>query len=62
MRKNYPLLFEEYGFIIKYLQLLMLFKIKRVKVAIGNYEEIIASSGGNDFILSAFRLIYTILF
>ena len=62
IRKNYPLVFQTYGFAIKYLQLLMFFKIKRVKVAVSNFEEIIASSGGHDFILSAFRLIYVILF
>ena len=40
-RKQFPFI----GLIVKELQLLMFFKIKRVKIAISNYEEIIASNG-----------------
>ena len=50
------------GVIVKELQLLMFFKIKRVKVATLNYEEIIASNGKHDFVLSFVKLMYVILF
>ena len=62
MRKNYPYIFDMYGIFIKILQLLMFFKIKRVRTAISNFEEIIVSNGRHDFILNGFRLIYVILF
>ena len=62
IRTNFPEQFEAHPFIIKGLQLLMFFKIKRVQVAISNFEEIIASKGSRDFLLSAFRLVYVILF
>lgn len=62
VRKNLPGVFENKDFIIKFTQLLMFFKIKRVRIAISNFEEIIASNGGHDFLLSAFRLMYVILF
>ena len=57
-RKKFPWI----GLIVKELQLLMFFKIKRVKIAISNYEEIIASNGKHDFLLSFFKLMYVILF
>ena len=62
MRKNFPHVFEGNDIIIKFAQLLMFFKIKRVKIALSNFEEIISSNGGHDFLLSAFRLMYVILF
>ena len=62
MRKNYPGLFGNHGFSIKICQLLMFFKIKRVKVALLNFEEIITSHGGHDYILKIFRLIFVIFF
>ena len=57
-REKYPWI----GSILKELQLLMFFKIKRVKIAILNFEEITASNGKHDYLLSFFRLMYVILF
>ena len=54
--------FPKLGFVLKIAQLLMFFKIKRVKIAITNYEEIIASGGKHDYLLSACKLIYVTLF
>ena len=51
-----------FGLILKYFQLLMFFKIKRVKTAIMNYEEIIASNGKHDFFLSFCKMMYVIIF
>ena len=62
LRKSYPTLFDEHEITIKYLQLMLFFKLKRVTIAINNFEEIISSKGGHDFILSAFRLLYVIFF
>ena len=62
LRKNYPLLFEHHAFAIKVAQLLMFFKIKRVKIALSNFEEIITSQGGHDYILKILRLIFVIFF
>ena len=62
MRKNYPGYFEHHNFAIKVCQLLMFFKIKRVKTALLNFEEIITSHGGHDYILKIFRLIFVIFF
>ena len=55
-------LFPEISLILKCLQLLMFFKIKRVKIAIKNYEEIIASNGEHDFLLSFIKLLYVVIF
>ena len=57
-RKKYPCI----GEIVKVLQLLMFFKLKRVQIAISNFEEIIASNGKHDYVLSFFKLMYVILF
>ena len=54
--------FPELTSFLKCLQLLLFFKLKRVKIAISNYEEIIASNGKHDFLLSACKLMYVILF
>ena len=54
--------FPELALLLKSLQLLLFFKLKRVKIAISNYEEIIASNGKHDFLLSACKLMYVILF
>ena len=62
LRPGFPEYFENHPLIIKELQFLMFFKLKRVRIAISNFEEIITSKGGHDFLLSAFRLIYVILF
>ena len=62
LRKSYPLLFEHHAFAIKVVQLLMFFKIKRVTIALSNFEEIITSHGGNDYILKIFKLIFVIFF
>ena len=62
MRKNFPELLMGHEYIIKYMQIMMFFKIKRVKTAISNFEEIISSKGGHDSLLSAFRLTYVLLF
>ena len=62
MRKNFPELFTGYEYTIKYMQIMMFFKIKRVNIAISNFEEIISSKGGHDFLLSAFRLMYVLFF
>jgi len=62
LRPSFPDYFEHHSLLIKELQFLMFFKLKRVRIAISNFEEIIASKGGHDFLLSAFRLIYVILF
>lgn len=58
LRKQFPWI----GLIVKELQILMFLKIKRVKVAMTNYEEIIATNGKNDFLLSFLKLMYVILF
>ena len=55
-------MFPEFSLILKFFQLLMFFKIKRVKTAISNYEEIIASNGKHDFFLSFCKIIYVIIF
>ena len=55
-------IFPEFGEILKFFQLLMFFKIKRVKTAIFNYEEIIASNGKHDFLLSFCKMMYVIIF
>ena len=62
MRRNYPIYFSEHDFAIKIAQLLMFFKVKRVKIALSNFEEIIASHGGHDNILKIFKLIFLIFF
>jgi len=54
--------FPKISYILKIFQLLMFFKIKRVKIAVSNYEEIIASGGKHDYLLSACKLIYVIIF
>ena len=48
--------------IIKLSQILMFCKLKRVAIALANFHEIIASNGRDDYVLSALRLILTILF
>ena len=50
------------GTIIKLFQLLMFCKAKRVFIALSNFQEIISSNGHDDYMLSALRLILTILF
>ena len=62
IRTNFPEQFENHPIIIKELQLLMFFKVKRVQIAISNYEEIIASKGNRGIMLSFFRLLYVVLF
>ena len=62
VRTNFPEQFANHSTIIKELQLLMFFKIKRVQVAISNYEEIIASKGNRGIMLSFFRMMYVVLF
>ena len=54
--------FPGLSIILKSFQLLMFFKIKRVKTAISNYEELIASNGKHDFLLSFGKIIYVIIF
>ncbi len=48
--------------IIKLIQLLMFCKIKRVSIALSNFQEVIASKGKNDYILSAIRSLLIIMF
>ena len=62
LRSQFEMYFPNQEFLIKYFQLLMVFKLKRVKIAISNFEEIIVSKGGHDFLLTAFQLMYVILF
>ena len=54
--------FPHLTLILKIAQFLMFFKVKRVKIAVANYEEIIASGGKHDYLLSACRLMYVIIF
>ena len=54
--------FPEWGLSLKFFQLLMFFKVKRVKTAVNNYEEIIASNGKRDFLLSFLKMMYVIVF
>jgi len=58
MKQVFPQIME----ILKFFQLLMFFKIKRVKMAIFNYEEIIASNGKHDFLLTFCKMMYVIIF
>lgn len=62
MQGIFKVMLPELSLFLKSLQLLMFFKIKRVKTAISNYEEIIASNGKHDFLLSFCRLMYVIIF
>ena len=48
--------------IIKLIQMLMFCKSKRVSIALSNFQEIISSSGQNDYILGGFRSMLSILF
>ena len=48
--------------IIKLLQLMMFCKLKRVSTALSNFEEMIASKGKHDYVLSSVRLILNLLF
>lgn len=48
--------------IVKLIQMLMFCKVKRVAIALSNFQEIISSNGRNDYVLAAVRLILTILF
>lgn len=54
--------FREFSIILKFFQFLMFFKIKRVKTAISNYEEITASNGKHDFFLSFCKMLSIIIF
>ena len=47
---------------VKFIQMLMFCKVKRVAIALSNFQEIISSNGRNDYVLAAVRLILTILF
>ena len=62
LREEFEIYFPNHQFMIKCFQILMVFKLKRVKIAISNFEEIIVSKGGHDFILTVFRLMFVILF
>lgn len=48
--------------IIKFIQMLMFCKMKRVVIALSNFQEILSSNGRNDYVLAAVRLVLTILF
>jgi len=48
--------------IVKFLQLLMFFKIKRVNMAIRNYEEMVASKGKTDFLFIFCKMFFVIIF
>lgn len=54
--------YGNFDFSIKLLQMLMFCKVKRVSIAISNFEAIIASNGRKDFVLAAIRMSYVILF
>ena len=47
---------------IKILQLLMFCKLKRVSVALSNFQEITASNGKNDYLLNVLRLVLAVSF
>ena len=47
---------------IRILQLLMFCKVKRVAMALSNFQEIIASNGKNDYLLNALRLFLAVAF
>ena len=55
-------IFPQISLLLKCFQLLMFFKVKRVKIAISTYEEIIASNGKHDFFLKFIRMMYVIIF
>ena len=54
--------YGNFDFSIKLLQMLMFCKVKRVSIAISNFEAIIASNGRKDFVLAAVRMTYVLLF
>lgn len=54
--------FPNYGWMLRLFQMLMLFKLKRVKTAVSNYQEIISANGKHDCFLSACKLMYVIIF
>ncbi len=47
---------------IRIMQLLIFCKLKRVLMALSNFQEIAISNGKNDYLLNAFRLILTVSF
>lgn len=48
--------------VLKFLQLLMFCKIKRVQIILTNFQEMISLKGKNDYILSLVNLLYQIMF
>lgn len=55
-------IFPNFNMILKFFQFLMFFKIKQMKTALSNYEEIIVSNGKRDFFLKIMKIIYVIIF
>ena len=55
-------MFSQTSFALKILQLLMFSKIKRIRIIISNFEEMISLEGQNDYILSLIRLFLQIIF
>lgn len=55
--------FHEFNvFWIKMLQLMMFCKLKRVSIALSNFEEIVSSKGKSDYWLSGARLLLNVFF
>ena len=50
------------GVLLKFFQLLMFFKIKRVQIIMTNFQVIISLNGKHDHILNLINLIYQIIF
>ena len=58
VKRNFPSL----KIALKFVQLLMFFKVKRVNTAITNYEEMVASKGKNDFFFIFCKMFFVIIF
>ena len=50
------------GIMLKFVQLLMFCKIKRVKIIMSNFQEIMSLKGKHDYILNLINLAYKIVF
>jgi len=55
-------MFSQTSFALKIVQLMMFSKIKRIRIIISNFEEMISLEGQNDYILSLIRLFMQIIF
>lgn len=53
--------FPNYAWMLKIFQLLMIFKVKRIKNIMSNFQEIICANGKSDGFLSACKLMFVIV-